>query len=79
VDPALLATAERALMDTPGVRGVHMVRLRWLGHSLHAEADILIDSEMTAGQAHELAHDAETHLISHLPRIVDATIHASPG
>jgi len=79
VDPALLATAERALMDTPGVRGVHLVRLRWLGHSLHAEADILIDSEMTAGQAHELAHDAEAHLISHLPRIVDATIHASPG
>lgn len=79
VDPALLATAERALMDTPGVRGVRMVRLRWLGHSLHAEADILIDSEMTAGQAHELAHDAEAHLISHLPRIVDATIHASPG
>lgn len=76
VDPALLATAEQALLNTPGISGVQMVRLRWLGHSLHAEATILIDPDITAGQAHQLAHDAEAHLISHLPRIVDATIHA---
>jgi cation diffusion facilitator family transporter len=79
VDPALVTEAEHALLDTPGVRGVELVRLRWLGHSLHAEAKILIDPEITAGQAHELAHDAEDHLISHLPRIVEATIHASPS
>jgi len=78
VDPALVATAEQALQDTPGVRGVRTVRLRWLGHTLHAEADILIDPQMSAGRAHQLAHDAEAHLISHLPRVTDATIHASP-
>jgi cation diffusion facilitator family transporter len=79
VDPTLVATAEQALQDTPGVRGVAAVRLRWLGHTLHAEADILIDPQLSAGQAHQLAHDAEDHLISHLPRVTDATIHASPG
>lgn len=79
VDPALVAIAEQALQDTPGVRGVRIVRLRWLGHTLHAEADILIDPDLSAGQAHQLAHDAENHLISHLPRVSDATIHASPA
>lgn len=79
VDPALLTTAELALRDTPGVSGVRLVRLRWLGHTLHAEADILIDPHMSAARAHQLAHDAEAHLISHLPRVTDATIHASPA
>ena len=57
---------------------VRIVRLRWLGHTLHAEADILIDPQMSDARAHQLAHDAEAHLISHLPRITDATIHARP-
>ena len=51
VDPALVANSGTGTAVTPRVSmAFRSVRLRWLGHSLHAEAKILIDPEMTAGQ-----------------------------
>lgn len=43
VDPALVDTAEHALLETPGVQGVRRLRIRWLGHILQAEADLEVD------------------------------------
>src|SRR6185437_6246319 len=37
VDPALTGQAEQTLRATPGVLGVGLVRLRWVGHQLWAE------------------------------------------
>jgi cation diffusion facilitator family transporter len=79
VDPALLAAAERTLINTPGVAGVRDVRLRWLGHSMRAEVDIEIDPALTQAQAHELAHHAQSRLTSHVRRLTAATIHTSPA
>jgi cation diffusion facilitator family transporter len=79
VDPELVDTAEQALRDTPGVQGVDRVRMRWLGHTLHAEALVLVDPAMSAGQAHELAGRAGAHLTRHLPRVTDTTIHTAPA
>jgi cation diffusion facilitator family transporter len=36
VDPALLTQAELALAEVPGVVEVGWLRLRWVGHQLHA-------------------------------------------
>ncbi len=74
VDPDLVDTAEQALRDTPGVLDVDRLRMRWLGHTLHAEARILIDPTLTAGQADALAARAGAHLTAHLPRVTDTTI-----
>ena len=74
VDPQLMDAAEQALRDTPGVRDVDRLRMRWLGHTLHAEARIRVDPALSAGQADALAHRAGAHLTSHLPRVTDTTI-----
>ena len=79
VDPALVDTAEQSLLETDGVLGVRHVQLRWLGHTLRAEADIEVDATLTAGQAHHIAHHAETHLLAHVARLEHATIHISPA
>ncbi|GAA3149691.1 hypothetical protein GCM10020001_086480 [Nonomuraea salmonea] len=42
VDPALVDAAERILTSVNGVRRVGSVRLRWIGHALHAEVEILV-------------------------------------
>jgi divalent metal cation (Fe/Co/Zn/Cd) transporter len=39
VDPALVDIAEQTLAETPGVRGVDTIRLRWVGHALIAESE----------------------------------------
>jgi divalent metal cation (Fe/Co/Zn/Cd) transporter len=79
VDPTLVERAERALRDTAGVHGTGPVRLRWVGHSLYAEADIDLDPDLNLVQAHTIAHDTEHRLIHALPRLAGATIHAHPA
>ncbi|MET0965258.1 MAG: cation diffusion facilitator family transporter, partial [Nakamurella sp.] len=79
VDPQLVDTAERTLLTTPGVTGVRSMQLRWLGHSLRAEADIEVDPTLTIAQAHNIAHHAQTQLIRSVRWLNSATIHASPA
>lgn len=75
VDPALIDTAEATLRTVDGVRDVGQVRMRWIGHSLRAEASIVVDSELTVVQAHALAVAAEHALIHAVPRLTAATVH----
>ncbi|MBW1597456.1 cation diffusion facilitator family transporter [Streptomyces sp. JJ38] len=75
VDPALVDLAERALHGVEGVRDVGRVRMRWIGHALHAEADIVVDARLTVVGAHELAVAAEHALIHAVPRLTAATVH----
>jgi len=79
VDPDLVDQAERALRDTEGVRDVGWVRLRWVGHSLTAEADVEVSPDLSVIEAHTIAHDAEHRLCHALPRLDRATIHPHPG
>ena len=64
VDPALVDQAERTLRTTPGVRDVRELRIRWIGHTLRAEADIVVDPNLSLTAAHDLAHHAERHLLA---------------
>jgi cation diffusion facilitator family transporter len=79
VDPGLVDRADRALRAVPGVRDVGAVRLRWIGHHLHAEADLVVDTDLTLLEAHELAADAEHQLAHALPRLTGATVHTDPA
>ena len=78
VDPQLVTSAEEVLQSVPGVLDVGQLRLRWIGHELHADADVVLDRELTLGQAHALTVDAERHLTLALPRLGSAVIHADP-
>lgn len=79
VDPALVDRAERALHATPGVLGVGRLRLRWIGHRLHAEADLSVDAGLTVADAHTIAVEAEHRLIHAVPRLTGATVHTDPA
>lgn len=79
VDPALVDTAEQSLAAEPGVRSVHSVRMRWMGHRLHADVELDLDPELSLAQAHRIAHDAEHHLVHAVPKLTTALIHAYPA
>jgi cation diffusion facilitator family transporter len=78
VDPHLVDTAEQALRAVPGIRDVTGLRLRWIGHRMHAEADIVVDADLTLIAAHEIAADAEHQLTHAVPRLDRATVHTDP-
>jgi len=78
VDPGLVRAATAAVGAVPGVAGVRELRIRWIGHTLRAEADVDVDPGLSVGEAHALAHRVERHLLGSLPRLSAATIHVSP-
>ncbi len=78
VDPALVAQAEHSLGGTDGVLRVGRVRLGWIGHQLHAEAEIELDPTLSLVAAHAIALDAEHRLLHDVPRLRGALIHPDP-
>jgi cation diffusion facilitator family transporter len=79
VDPHDVAAVEKSLRATAGVRDVGQVRLRWIGHKLRAECDIVVDPDLSIVAAHRITVDAEHRLIHDLPRLTAATVHADPA
>jgi cation diffusion facilitator family transporter len=79
VDPALVDSAEAALAAEPGVTGVRNVKMRWIGHRLHAEAELDIDASVTLADAHRIAHEAEHTLTHAVPKLSTALVHAYPS
>jgi cation diffusion facilitator family transporter len=79
VDPGLVDQSRAAISTVDGIQSVRDLRIRWIGHTLRAEADVTVSSDLTVTEAHNLAHHAEDHLLAYVPRLTAATIHVSPA
>ena len=79
VDPDLVDQATAAVTSVEGISAVRDLRIRWIGHTLRAEVDVTVPSDLTVVQAHDLAHHAEAHLLHQVRRLTAATVHASPA
>lgn len=79
VDPDLVTRATGVLAAVDGVRAVEALRLRWIGHTLRAEADITVDPRLSLVAAHEVTHRAEDALCAGVRRLTAVTVHASPA
>jgi cation diffusion facilitator family transporter len=78
VEPALVDDVEAHLRDVQGVLAVRSVHVRWVGHMLRAEADVVVDRDLTVVEGHEIARRAKERLRSEMPGVAGATIQVSP-
>jgi cation diffusion facilitator family transporter len=79
VDPELVDEVESVLRSSPGIDDVRGVRIRWVGHELRAEADVVSDSRLSLVDAHAIATEAHHRLLHRVPRLGRAVIHTSPS
>lgn len=79
VDPEVVEEIRHAIGHTPGVEDTGEIRVRWLGHRLHAEVNIAVDPAMTIEAAHAVAVEARHNLLHHLSYLSNATIHVDPS
>lgn len=78
VDPALVDKLEGAA-HLYGVHAVRGFRLRWLGHRLEAELEIVVDGDISTSSSHALA-EAVRHALFHTePRLAVVAIHIDPS
>jgi cation diffusion facilitator family transporter len=79
IDPDLFDAAEAALAAEPGVTAVRSVKMRWIGHRIHADAELDVDPTISLSEAHRIAHHAEHTLTHAVPKLSSALIHAYPA
>ena len=78
VDPEVIYEIKHAVNHTQGVCDVSEVRVRWLGHRLHAEINIAVSPEVSVERGHEIAKEVRHQLLHHLRYLSNATIHVDP-
>jgi divalent metal cation (Fe/Co/Zn/Cd) transporter len=79
VDPQVVDQAAAAAAEADGVQSVSIVRARWIGHSIHAEALIVADADLTLGEAHQVAERARHNMLHAVPRLSSVTVHVDPS
>ena len=79
VDPEIIDEIRHAVNHTPGVRDISEVRVRWLGHRLHAELNVAVSPELSVESGHEIAKEVRHHLLHQLRYLSNATIHVDPA
>jgi cation diffusion facilitator family transporter len=78
VDPPVVDEIVHAISHVSGVGEVSGVRVRWLGHRMHAELNISVSAELSVEEGHEIAMEARHQLLHHLKYLSDATVHVDP-
>jgi len=79
VDPSIPDEIRHTGDHINGVQGITGVRVRWLGHRLHAEVNITVDSSLSVEGGHAIAREYQHELLHHLRYLSDATIHVDPA
>jgi len=78
VDPALVDRLETAAEKVEGVQAVDEMRVRWIGHTLHAEANVEVDGSLTTLDGHSIAEEVRHAMLHAAPWLRSATVHIDP-
>jgi len=79
VDPSITDEIRHAAEHVGGVKEITDVKVRWLGHRLHAEINMTVDSTLSVESGHAIAKEYRHELLHHLKYLSDATIHVDPA
>jgi cation diffusion facilitator family transporter len=78
VDPHITAELRHAAEHVPGIAAIDGARARWLGHRLHAEADIVVDADLPVREAASLAEKLRAEAHHHLPALAQIQLSLVP-
>jgi cation diffusion facilitator family transporter len=79
VDPNLVDKIKNEARHVKGVLDVNEVRVRWVGHRLHAEVNITVAQTLSVEEGHKIASEVRHILLHHLQFISNAIIHVDPA
>jgi cation diffusion facilitator family transporter len=78
VEPTLVDAVEQAAARVAGVEQAHQVRVRWIGHQLHAELHVVVDEDLPTHASHRIAEEVRHALFHAQPRLADIVVHVDP-
>jgi cation diffusion facilitator family transporter len=78
IEPQIVAAIEHAPLHVDGVRGVHQVRARWVGHKVFTDLHISVDPALSVREAHRITEAVEEALRAHVRSFGGAVVHVCP-
>ena len=66
VNPEVVDEIRHVVGHVEGVKGMSEVRVRWLGHRLHAEVNVTVGSGLSVEQGHAIAMRVRHSLLHHV-------------
>ncbi len=79
VDPEVPDKIKEQARQSIGVQAVSEVRVRWLGHRMHAELNITVAEGLSVEQGHDIANTVRHELLHNLKFLSEVTIHVDPA
>ncbi len=79
VEPEVLSELHHAAEHVEGVQGLRNVRARWIGHRLHAEAELMVDPALSVRDAAALAGQVRSVAQGHLPAMACLSLAFATG
>jgi cation diffusion facilitator family transporter len=78
-DPATVDRIRHEALHVDGVIEIDNLRVRWMGHELHAALELTVPADMSVARAHATAEQVHHRLLHEVPRLTDVTIHTNPA
>ncbi len=78
LEPELVDAIRRKILAHEGVRELHMLRTRRLGHQAHVDVHILVAPRLSVSEGHHISETVEQMLIDSFDSINDVTVHIDP-
>ncbi|WP_230375510.1 cation diffusion facilitator family transporter [Methanolobus vulcani] len=79
VEPEVIDEIRHSINHVEGVEDVSDIRVRWIGHRLHAEINISVNSDLSVREGHRIADEVRKNLLHHLKYLSGTTIHVDPS
>jgi cation diffusion facilitator family transporter len=78
IEPEYLQSAEEVTSRQTEIKEVRWLRMRWLGHRLHADIGIAVDPQLTTVESHHIAEHLRHDLYHSLPYLSEIMVHVDP-
>jgi cation diffusion facilitator family transporter len=75
---AVISEMKRVCQSVPGVRGCHKCRARRVGSKIFADLHLLVDPEVSMGEAHAIATKVERRLKARVKGLESVVVHLEP-
>lgn len=78
IEPEIVHAIETVPLYVNGVRAVHQVRARWVGHKVFTDLHVTLDPALSVGAAHQITDEVEAVLKNHVRSFGGAVVHICP-
>ena len=78
LEPGTLQEMEAAILSVDGVKQMHMLRTRRMGHSALADVHILVSPKISVSEGHQISEAVEIALTGQFDEVNDVTVHIDP-